>query len=51
LDPSGNFLLVANQNSDEIVVFTRNKTTGLLSDSGTRIKVGSPSCIQFLRFH
>lgn len=51
LDPSGNFLLVANQNSDEIVVFNRNKTTGLLSDSGTRIKVGSPSCIQFLRFH
>jgi 6-phosphogluconolactonase len=47
IDPSGNFLLVANQNSDEIVVFNRSKTTGLLSDSGTRIRVGSPVCIQF----
>lgn len=48
LDPSGKFLLVANQNSDEIVVFSRNTITGLLTDTGTRIKVGSPVCIQFL---
>jgi 6-phosphogluconolactonase len=48
LDPSGRFLLVANQNSDEIVVFKRNEITGLLIDTGTRLKVGSPVCIQFL---
>ncbi len=29
-DPSGNFLLVANQDTDEVVIFTRNKQTGLL---------------------
>ena len=28
LDPTGNFLLVANQNSDEIVIFKRDKETG-----------------------
>jgi 6-phosphogluconolactonase len=48
LDPSGKFLLVANQNSDEIVVFSRNPVTGLLTDTGTRIKVGAPVCVQFL---
>lgn len=47
IDPSGNFLLVANQNSDEIVVFKRNKTTGLLTETPMRISVGSPVCVQF----
>ncbi|HTL09749.1 MAG TPA: lactonase family protein [Chitinophagaceae bacterium] len=45
LDPSGNYLLVANQNSDNIVVFKRNKITGLLTDSGERIEVGNPVCL------
>ncbi|TAG30750.1 MAG: lactonase family protein [Sphingobacteriia bacterium] len=49
IDPSGKFLLIANQNSNEIVVFDRNKTTGLISHNGQRIKVGSPICIQFLK--
>src|SRR5215471_5128728 len=39
-DPSGNFLLVANQESDDIVIFKVDKKTGLLSDSGKRIKAG-----------
>lgn len=47
-DPSGNFLLVANQNSDEIVIFKRDKQTGLLTDSGKRIRVGSPVCIKWI---
>lgn len=49
IDPTGNFLLAANQNSNEIVVFKRNKMTGLLSDTGNRIAVGRPVCIQFVR--
>lgn len=49
IDPSGNYLLAANQNSNEIVVFKRNKTTGLLNDTGNRISVGRPVCIQFVR--
>jgi 6-phosphogluconolactonase len=47
-DPTGNFLLVANQNSDEVVIFKRNKTTGLLSDTGKRIKVGNPVCLKWI---
>ena len=47
-DPSGKFLLVANQNSDEIVVFRIDKTTGLLTDTGQRIEVGNPVCIKWI---
>ena len=48
IDPSGNYLLVANQQSDEIVIFKRNLSTGLLTDNGNRIKVGAPVCIKFI---
>lgn len=47
-DPSGKFLLVGNQNSDEIVIFKRNTETGLLTDSGNRISVGKPVCIKWI---
>ena len=48
LDPTGRFLLCENQNSDEIVVFERNADTGLLADTGNRIKVGRPVCIKWI---
>lgn len=48
LDPSGNFLLVANQNSNDIVVFKLNRQTGLLTDTGKRINVGNPVCIKWI---
>ncbi|HEX7847170.1 MAG TPA: lactonase family protein [Chitinophagaceae bacterium] len=48
-DPSGNFLLVGNQNSDEIVIFKRDKETGLLTDTKKRIAVGKPVCIKWIR--
>jgi 6-phosphogluconolactonase len=47
-DPSGNYLLVANQDSDEIVIFRRDIQTGLLTDTGNRVKVGKPVCIQWI---
>ncbi|MES1197927.1 MAG: lactonase family protein [Chitinophagaceae bacterium] len=47
-DPSGNFLLVANQESDDVVIFKRNKITGLLTDSGKRINVGKPVCLKWM---
>lgn len=46
-DPSGKFLLVANQNSDEIVIFKRDTRSGLLKDTGKRIAVGKPVCIKW----
>lgn len=47
IDPTGNFLLVANQNSDEVIVFKRNKKTGELTDSKERIKIPNPVCLKW----
>ncbi|MFT3705760.1 MAG: lactonase family protein [Agriterribacter sp.] len=49
IDPSGNFLLAANQQSDDIVIFKRNQQTGLLTDTGKRISVGNPVCLKWAR--
>lgn len=48
-DPTGKFLLVANQNSDQVIVFKRDETTGLLTDTGHRINVGKPVCIKWIK--
>jgi len=48
IDPAGNFLLVANRDSDEIVVFKINKKTGLLDDTKVRIKVSKPVCLKWI---
>ena len=48
IHPSGKFLLVANQRSNDITIFKRNNRTGLLTDSGNRIKVGSPVCLLWI---
>lgn len=45
--PDGNYLLVGNQKSDNIVVFKRNKKSGVLTDTGKRIEVGAPVCLVF----
>ncbi len=47
-DPSEKYLLVANQNSDEVVIFERNAISGLLKDTGNRISVGKPVCLKWL---
>jgi len=47
-DPSGDYLLVANQNSDSIVIFKLNHQTGMLTDTGNRIDVGNPVCIKWI---
>jgi 6-phosphogluconolactonase len=47
-DPSGNFLLVANQDTDDIIIFKRNKETGLLSETGKKINVPKPVCIKWI---
>jgi 6-phosphogluconolactonase len=47
-DPTGNYLIVGNQNSNTIVIFKRNKETGLLTDTGQRIPVGKPVCIKWM---
>lgn len=47
-DPSGNFLLVANQNSNDIFIFKIDRKTGLLTDTEKKITVGNPVCIKWI---
>lgn len=47
IDPTGNYLLVANQSSNNIVIFKRDKQTGLLHETGDQLKVPTPVCLQF----
>ncbi|MGA9639067.1 lactonase family protein [Flavobacterium sp.] len=47
IDPTGNFLLVAHQFSNEVVIFKRDKTTGELIDTGKKIELCSPVCLVF----
>ena len=46
--PDGKFLLVANQDSDNIVTFKINEETGRLEDTGLEVKVATPVCLKFL---
>ncbi|MCA9005315.1 MAG: beta-propeller fold lactonase family protein, partial [Planctomycetaceae bacterium] len=48
IDPSGTFLLAANQDSNNVVVFRIDQETGLLKPTGHEIDVPKPVCIQFL---
>ncbi len=47
IDPSGKFLLVAHQYSNEVVIFNIDKATGVLTDTGKRIALCSPVCLVF----
>jgi 6-phosphogluconolactonase (cycloisomerase 2 family) len=51
LDPSGNFLLVANLSTNNIVVFKRDRSTGLLTKTPYEIILSSPSCLQMRRYN
>lgn len=46
IDPSGKFLLVSNQNSNNIIVFKRDLKTGMLQKLKNEIFVSSPSSLQ-----
>ncbi|WP_276359388.1 lactonase family protein [Daejeonella sp. H1SJ63] len=49
IDPSGKYLLVANSGSNEIIVFNRNKKSGLINPSGQKIPVEKPVCLKFVK--
>jgi 6-phosphogluconolactonase len=46
-DPTGNFLLVANQNGNNVVIFKRDKQTGLLTPLAKQIEVPNPVCVKW----
>ncbi|RYF64327.1 MAG: lactonase family protein, partial [Cytophagaceae bacterium] len=45
LDPRGQFVIVANQETDNLVVFRRNASTGMLTAAGQELKIPAPVCI------
>lgn len=47
LSPGGRFLLVANQETNNIVVMKRNAATGMLEPTGTELQVPKPVCLLF----
>ena len=47
IDPTGNYLLVAHQYSNSIIIFSINSSTGKLSNSGKRIELCAPVCLVF----
>lgn len=49
IDGTGNYLLVANQETDNVVIFKRDKNTGLLTDTGNRIQVKNPVCLKMTK--
>ena len=46
IDPSGAYLLVANQDSDSIVVFRIDAATGELHPTGIVVDVPMPVCVK-----
>lgn len=48
IDPSGKYLLAANQLSNNVVVYAIDPATGRLSNTGKEIKVDTPVCLKFV---
>jgi 6-phosphogluconolactonase len=48
IDPTGKFLLAANQESDNIVTFRIDPATGRLSPTGDIVEAPAPVCITFV---
>jgi len=48
IDPSGNFLLVANQDSESIIIFKRDQESGMLTNTGKQIHIPRPVCLQMI---
>ncbi|HEX4649866.1 MAG TPA: lactonase family protein [Granulicella sp.] len=47
LDPTGHWLLVANQGSDTIAVFARDPQSGHLAETGKTFPISKPQCLVF----
>ncbi len=48
IDPSGKYLIVANQNSDTIYVYKRDVTSGRLSYIVSKLSIGNPVCLKMV---
>ena len=50
IDPTGQYLIAANQDSDSVVVFRINAQTGQLTWTGQTLEVGKPVCVAFVQW-
>jgi len=48
IEPGGHFLLVANRDTDNIVIFSIDHDSGLLKATGKEISIPNPVCLKFL---
>jgi 6-phosphogluconolactonase len=48
IDPTGQWLLAANQETDNVTVFAINKTNGRLKATGQTLKVDTPVCVRYV---
>lgn len=48
IEPTGQYMLVANQSGGNVVVFRINQATGELTPTDSSVKVDSPVCVRFM---
>ncbi|MCI0637534.1 MAG: lactonase family protein [Gemmataceae bacterium] len=48
IDPTGQFLLAASQNADQVIVFRINQESGELTPTGGVVNVPTPVCVKFV---
>jgi 6-phosphogluconolactonase len=49
IDPTGAYLIAGNQRSDTVIVFRIDQKTGRLTPTGSKIEVGAPVSVKFLK--
>ncbi len=48
ISPDGKFLIVANQDSNNLVLFTIDEQTGRLTATGSSAQISQPTCVKYL---
>ncbi|MDX1927348.1 MAG: lactonase family protein [Pirellulaceae bacterium] len=48
IEPTGQYMLVANQSGGNVIVFRIDQTTGQLLPTKSSVKVGNPVCVRFM---
>jgi len=48
IEPTGQYMLVANQSGNNVIVFRINQSTGELTPADASVEVSSPVCVRFM---
>lgn len=49
IEPTGQYMLVANQSGGNVIVFRIDQTTGELTPTGASVEVPTPVCVRFMK--